>query len=98
MDIDNTVLRKMALLAVNASIPVGMGFLQYSPTNYELGDIPEPNGNYYSIDYFQGRMTKFYAKKTGETWEFLDTPQSDYQSWSRKYPTYESLYKAAKES
>ena len=90
--------KKMAALAVNASEPMGLGHFHFQPGETfkpEEFDI-EDRGIF--LDYVQGRMVKLYIHKRGPgEWEVTDRkPTPDYQSWCRKYPTYEALIKAAK--
>ena len=81
--------RKIVQNAVNASIPVGMGFLHHAPGEVPLDKIAAFNG-VYSFDYFQGRMVKLRITPNGEDWEITkphDEPRHDYQSWALVYPT-----------
>lgn len=95
---------KMATLAVNASKPMGMGILHYVPGDYTESKVIEVanldlvcnkiNGTRINIDYFGGRMVKFYARYTPEGWNVDDEIQIDYQSWKSKYPSYQALLDA----
>lgn len=97
----------MACVAIRHSQSMGMGMLKYDQTDDFIrpqkllgvtgGLFTESLGEKtIRIDYFNGRMVKFHAKKTGVTWEFWpDPPHREYQDWSRRYPTYEDLYIAA---
>ena len=86
--------------AINASLPMGMGIYQYNPqhtfTAKEcLGLVPDNEGGYCSLDYVEGRMVKMHIKKAGDSWEINNLKVSeDYQSWGRKYPTYDVLLKS----
>ena len=88
--------QKMAALASNASIPIGMGFLQHNP-NKEFGahDFEIRGGIF--LDYVMGRMVKLRISKVKpDYWEIPDQePTPDYQSWCGKYPTYKDLMEAA---
>lgn len=94
-------MRKIAVLAVNASVPMGMGHLHYRPTTYTEKDISDTDEEIVrdgiSIDYFYGRMTKLRISARGDgVYEVADRPpHPEYQSWVSKYPTYEALLKAA---
>jgi hypothetical protein len=83
-------LRLIALNAVNASVPVGLGVFHFQAKNYGLGDLPEMlrDDGSVNLDYVNGRMVKLYIKAKGEdTYEIRDTATSDYQSWVSKYKT-----------
>ena len=103
------VAKQMMWLAWQAcGAPLGMGVLQDAPKatkedvwqnvitqgDYQ-GRPPNANGAYYA-DYVFGRMMKLSLQYDDGTIELPDRePTIDYQSWSRKYPTYESLFNAA---
>ena len=85
--------------AINASIPVGMGFLHFKPEDvkpeeiemYTIGEDLR-----FDADYFQGRMVKLSISQTDNEGEWkitkpIDEPTQDYQSWATKYPTKEAL-------
>ena len=85
---------QIAANAVNASTPMGMGFLHFQPKEYTPEEMRKCLSDYgLSIDYFDGRMTKFYIiRAENDQWRVVDHgPRSDYQSWASKYPTYEAL-------
>jgi len=87
---------QMAANAVNASKPMGMGFLHYQPNNqFKPEDfIIKKNGLY--LDYVQGRMVKLFIHKIEDNeWEVIGEPRCDYQSWCSKYPAYEDLINSA---
>ena len=90
----------MAVLAVNNSIPVGMGFLHYEKKDYDDKKIRETypsNSKEINIDYFYGRMTKFYAIKVNDSeWKFLDNLDTEYESWAKVFSSYELLLNATK--
>lgn len=80
--------------AVNASIPVGMGFLQYQKGEYKEVEMAFHN-SCYSIDYYDGRMVKLAIKELAvRKWKVLTPdkePNIEYQSWAVKYPTTKEL-------
>ena len=86
--------KQMAANAVNASLPMGMGHLHYEisrhfkATEFSLSETDDMH-----LDYVGGRMVKLNIWRKGiEEWEVRDTkPTPDYQSWCRKYPTYDAL-------
>jgi hypothetical protein len=50
-------------------------------------------------DYVQGRMMKLYLRyDENDVIVPTGTPRPDYQSWAGKYPTYEALFDAARQS
>lgn len=87
---------EMGKLAVLASRPVGMGFLQHQAnlTKDQIALEPERGGDLY-IDYYMGRMVKFSARKVEGGYRFSDTISPDYESWIIDYPDYRALYDAA---
>lgn len=88
--------------AVNASRPLGMGFLHFDEsktyTPEDFMDELKTNTGWVSLDYVGGRMVKFrlIPEKDGY-YEIADSavPQSDYQSWCHTYPTYKELISSA---
>lgn len=108
-------MKKMAVLAINASSPMGMGFLHFKNKEYTMADLenylkdtgifggnavgknPKNGVTEIQLDYVEGRMCKFHAKKDSDTaWEvWPDQLQYDYQSWKGVYPTWEKLKEAA---
>lgn len=89
--------KQIAVNAIHASEPVGMGLLHYVPgDHWTTENIPlDDLGTTINLDYVQGRMVKLYMKK-GEsgTWAIKDLnglPNVEYQSWAKKYPTYDDL-------
>ena len=92
--------KKMAALAINSSIPVGMGILHHKPELVVSLDDLEIREDYagksLSIDYYQGRMVKFHARKfDDETWSFNpDELNVEYQSWKKDYPSWQHLFEA----
>ena len=85
-------IKQIAANAVNASFPMGLGFLHFRPKRvFQASDFDaQPNGCFY-LDYVQGRMVKLSIFKREDGWEIDDNPRADYQSWVRKYPTTEAL-------
>lgn len=83
--------KQIAVNAIHASEPVGMGRLHFIPGDHfttehiplELGEI--------SLDYVQGRMVKLHMKREGEHWEMRKDVDVEYQSWAKKYPTARDL-------
>lgn len=88
--------KQMAAAAINSSRPMGLGFLHYQENTRTKPEELEIIHNSLYIDYYKGRMVKFYARKAGENvWDFTpDEPRSDYQSWVGNYPTYQDLFNA----
>lgn len=87
---------EMGKLAILASIPMGMGILHYD-RDLKSADIEiavNTSGLY--IDYYQGRMVKFNGHKSADGWSFSDEIRDDYQSWKCRYPSYQSLFDAAR--
>jgi hypothetical protein len=88
-------------LAFEASQAVGMGWLHYDLDH----DITEHigklwHGDALSADYVGGRMVKLQIKCDDETGVLAVTrphgePDTEYQSWARKYPTVRDLIDAA---
>lgn len=80
---------KIATNAVNASAPVGMGFLHHEEKDYTEVEVMD---SFPHFDYFHGRMVKLSFRKDGEEFVFSDyEPDIEYQSWAGKYPTYRAL-------
>ena len=95
-------IKQMLVNAINASSPIGLGFLQADiEETYTIEDIQTitvgGHKNYKSIraDYFKGRMVKLCFEETEENlWNVVapySEPQIDYQSWARTYSTMQSL-------
>jgi len=85
--------KQLAANAINASKPMGMGWLHYTPTSYTLEDAARCiSDRGINIDYFEGRMVKLYVRRNGDMYSFNDgEPRGDYQSWCVEYPTYQAL-------
>lgn len=87
--------KQIAVNAVQASKPIGMGFLHYNPSKkYNSSDFTIGHSGI-DLDYINGRMVKLYLWKIDDgIWKINGKAQSDYQSWVHKYPTYEDLLKS----
>lgn len=93
---------KALLLAYQASIPMGMGFLHYKENAEKdaemLAEYITPGEDLYA-DYVVGRMVKLTIRQPEP--DMLDIrdapPHPEYQSWVVKYPTYEALIEAARQ-
>lgn len=98
LDVTDEHARKMAAEAVNSSKAVGLGWLHHQPDMEITSDDIHIVEGRISIDYFQGRMVKFHARKNPQDlWDFNpDEPTPDYQSWCLKYPTWQDLADATK--
>lgn len=82
---------EMGKLAILASKPMGLGIFHFNP-HLKKEDINlkiSERGLY--IDYYEGRMVKFYARKTTNGYDFNERISADYQSWICKYDSYETL-------
>jgi len=86
--------KQLVVNVVNASEPMGMGFLHVEDKDYTKDDVVDlfKTDSIY-IDCFHGRMVKFNMRKESKDSYVLpdNEPRSDYQSWCRKYPSYQSL-------
>jgi len=92
-------IQKMCVLAVQASSPMGMGFLHYRPgDHFKPEDFPLSDHGV-SLDYVEGRMVKLRMRRLGgagtHIWEAPNVISSAYESWIVTYPSYEALAKAA---
>jgi hypothetical protein len=86
----NQQVKQIAANAINASKPMGMGFLHFQADNNFTADDIEDGELYF--DYVQGRMVKLRIRDLGNgEYEIADNPTSDYQSWCSTYPTTEAL-------
>lgn len=84
--------RQVAANAVNASKPMGMGFLHFdSGSVFTELDIPVAGDGSIYLDYVQGRMVKLSIAKREDGYEIRDSISADYQSWICEYPTVEDL-------
>lgn len=89
--------RQMMALACNASVPAGVGFIHYNFKHKASGPvmIEFMTKREAYIDYWNGRMVKFYGQKVAENqWQFSDKVNIEYQSWANKYPSYQALFDA----
>ena len=77
--------RLMAARAVNASRPMGMGFLHYDPEKKYLAiEFQLDSRGEMHLDYVGGRMVKLDIWPSGDDmWRTRET-DSEYQSWSAK--------------
>ena len=90
----NEQMHQIMAAAANASIPVGLGFLHFGPSqqikpdDFEVSDATRTA----IIDYHGGRMVKFSAIRVGpDAWESSDTISHEYQSWAQRYNDYTHL-------
>lgn len=101
-------IKKVCVLACEASVPVGKGHAHYNPDQvFKEDDFDFKFSNMQAsvhLDYVGGRMVKLalFAKNAWSNdeeeiiWRVTDSaPKSDYQSWVRKYPTYRALLEAS---
>lgn len=86
--------QKLAVNAIEASSPFGMGLLHFNPnTKFNPQDIKVTDEGV-NLDYVEGRMVKLYISKeegSKDIYEIRDNARSDYQSWVAKYPTVKDL-------
>lgn len=94
-------IQQMAANAVNASVPVGLGFLHHDGSKvFKLEEFDFDLKWGLHLDYIGGRMVKldFNPVKGEENkWEpgcGCESPRSDYQSWCWKYPTLNDLFES----
>jgi hypothetical protein len=91
-----------AARAIAASRPVGLGFLHFTPAD-DKSDLKEikqrMNDRFIDIDYFHGRMVKFFMRRVGvhqpggiNKWHVDDYIRLDYQSWEATYTSYRELF------
>lgn len=86
---------QIALLAINASEPVGLGFFHYNPRDFTLRDMAKVK-NPGSIDYVEGRMVKLNIRPLGDGYYSMRNEISlDYQSWGKRYPVAYALLESA---
>ncbi len=84
--------KQIAANAVNASVPTGLGFLHYNPSQlFTTSDFAFDDSGCICLDYVQGRMVKLSILPEGESWYIPDNPTIDYQSWASTYPTTKAL-------
>jgi len=82
---------QIATNAVNASSPMGLGFLHAKSKDYTPEEVAT---GFPYFDYFHGRMVKLSFHEEDGDYTFSGEPRSDYQSWATTYPTYEDLVKS----
>lgn len=103
--------KRILWLAYNASVPIGMGWLQERPDVTEeslwkgYGGNGRPGRAVHEayVDYGYGRMMKvgvIVGRTDGGNPLAVEitndgTPRGDYQSFARRYPTYADLLNAA---
>ncbi len=96
MELNITEQQALQLMAnaVNASVPMGMGFLHAEQKDYTVEDMRaemDSEGGV-DLDYYRGRMVKTGILKTKTGYSLCDgKPHPEYQSWASKYPTYQAL-------
>lgn len=94
-------LREVAVAAVNASMPIGLGFLHYEPSRvFTVDDFKYVDGkDGLHLDYVQGRMVKisFYPVegRKGYYSQWRDETDHNYESWHGTYTTYTKLLAVA---
>lgn len=85
--------------AVNASTPMGLGFLQYQNKAYNVQDMEpyviDSERIFADLDYVDGRMVKLTIFKEEGQYVIRDDFRADYQSFVNLYPTVEALIKSA---
>lgn len=100
---------KMAALAANESLPVGLGHLHYDPDRvFTPEDMEEfyDKRNGIRLDYVQGRCLKLsvwrndefnslFAQTKKYPWITGAETQEHYETWRHKYPSYIDLMDAA---
>lgn len=103
IEVKRNQLASLVTKVINASKPMGMGFLQYANKNYTEDEINDAVLNPFvnkdiDVDYFGGRMVKLhmqYQKEDEDKIYYEVRPDLDieYQSWCSKYKTWEDLFK-----
>lgn len=80
-------IKQIFVNAINASKPVGMGFLSFKSREYTTADLEGLDTDQtMDADYIDGRMVKLCIfPKGGNTWETIDQASPDYQSWANTY-------------
>ena len=72
-----------------------MTVIQNIKTAGDYGGFDTPRSGLLSADYVYGRMMKTSCRFKDDILEVsASSPRGDYQSWARRYSTYESLVKA----
>jgi hypothetical protein len=92
-------IESIALNAINASTPAGLGHLHFTDGDYSKNDIQMATLDKVDMDYVGGRMVKLSMFKKDDFWHIpngsICNPDNAYQSWCSKYPTYRSLIMSA---
>jgi len=104
IEVKKCQLASLVTKVINASKPVGAGFIHYVNKNYTEDEIKgvlrlpweNPSVKDIHVDYFGGRMVKLnmWYKKEDEDKNYYEVrPDLDieYQSWCSKYKTWEDL-------
>lgn len=83
-------IKQMVALAVNASVPMGLGHFGFKAQKYKAEDFnARPSDGCFVLDYFQGRMVKLRILRIDDN--IYDVPDFgpliEYQSWCDEYPT-----------
>jgi hypothetical protein len=88
-------IRKLMAIAVNASKPMGMGYLHYQDREYDADAFRNEEST--TLDYVDGRCVKLWINKLDDNQYRIvgEAPQEDYQTWAATYPTYEALLASA---
>jgi hypothetical protein len=95
---DKQQLKTIVANAINASRPMGLGYLSYKKdmTYHQLDFSDEMIFNAtgrINIDYFEGRMVKLYIDRFKDDFFILNEIDAEYQSWKNTYETVEHLLK-----
>jgi len=89
---DETQIKQLVGNVVNASIPVGMGFIHFDPALINVDQLRLDWEKDIHLDYVQGRMVKLNLKYLQDDfWQHTGFLDSEYQSWMAKYPTIPKL-------
>ena len=84
---NNDQLKVIASNAVNASVPVGMGYVHFKDRIIFPMEIKRPM----DIDYYEGRMVKLHIHKKKDDLFIKNEVDQEYQSWKKTYKTAEHL-------
>ena len=86
----------VAANAINASKPVGLGYLHYQPKEYTINDVSLAESGIY-IDYHEGRMVKLNLHRVSDSeWRVSSYVDPEYHSWASTYPSMQDLLQSAK--
>jgi len=104
LEVTQEEFEQLILNVLNASVPVGMGFLSYQAREYDMAYLKKNFEDAFeeivkidwqiSFDYFEGRMVKtgFVKEWPGKYYITRSDPLDvEYQSWALKYPTIQDL-------